>query len=139
MNGIHLSAFKKPALRAMFVILCGSLVLGCSGERSEQYQLQGDSYYRLNKFDEAEEAYQNAIDSNPENVRALLGLGRCRIALHKPNEALVLFEEATLIDPQFELVILSLNESHAYLPLSVFKVQLNSMDRKMMPMQTIHQ
>lgn len=103
MNRIHLSAFKKPALRAMFVILCGSLVLGCSGKRSEQYQLQGDSYYRLNKFGEAEEAYRNAIKSNPENVRAKLGLGRCKIALHRPNEALLFFEETTLLDPQFEL------------------------------------
>lgn len=103
MYKIHLSSFKKPALRTTFVNFCGSLTLGCSGKRSKRYQLQGDSYYRLNKFWEAEEAYRNATKSNPENVHATLGLGRYRITLHRPNEALSFFEEATLLDPQFEL------------------------------------
>lgn len=103
MNWFHYTGFMKLSRYALLVLFSGVLMLGCGDNRGDQYQLQGDTYYRLNKLNDAEEAYQNAIRSNPENVLAKLGLGRCQIALQKPNEALVLFQETTLIDPQFAL------------------------------------
>ena len=103
MNWYYYIAIRKLTSCTFLVLLCGFLILGCADMRSDQYQLQGDTYYRLNKFGDAQEAYQNAIENNPKNVFAKLGLGRCKVALQKPNEALSLFQETILLDPQFEL------------------------------------
>lgn len=98
----------KSMSRAFMVLCCGFLVFGCTDKRSDQYQMQGDMYYRLQKHALAEESYQNAVKSNPDNVLAKVSLGRVKAVLNKPDEALKLFNEATSLEPEFPLAHLEI-------------------------------
>ncbi|NIA15327.1 MAG: tetratricopeptide repeat protein, partial [Nitrospiraceae bacterium] len=95
MNLTHRAGIYCFARCAIVAMLGGLLILGCSERRSQQYRLQGDTYLRLYKYEEAAEAYQNAIQSNPENAPARIGLGRCMAAVGKPEDALASFQETT--------------------------------------------
>jgi tetratricopeptide (TPR) repeat protein len=87
-------------------LFSGLAIIGCGAQRSEQYRQQGDTYLRLQKYPEAEEAYRNAIQTNPENAESRLGLGRCLVMVGKPEDALTCFQEAMRTTPQFDLAYL---------------------------------
>ena len=95
-----------PLACVAIAVLAGILIVGCSGRRSEQFRQQGDTYFRLQRYTEAEEAYQNAAQANPENGLARLGLGRCMVVAGRTEEALSSFQECTRIAPHIELAYL---------------------------------
>ena len=99
----HRTSTHLPIRCAAVAVLAGLLILGCADRRSEQYRQQGDTYFRLQKYREAEEAYRNATQADPGNAQAKLGLGRCMAAAGKIEEALACFQETTRIAPQLEL------------------------------------
>ena len=94
------------------------LVMGCSGQRSEQLRKEGDTYLHMRKYREAEEAYRTAAEANPENAQARLGLGRCLAAMGRPEDALAIFQETLEIAPEFEVGYLEA----AYASLTLGKV-----------------
>ncbi len=92
-------------------LLAGILFAGCSGRASERYRLQGDTYLRLGKYDEAAEAYRDAVDRDDTNPYARLGLGRSLAALGNQEEALASFRDTVDVAPDFDLGYLELANS----------------------------
>ncbi len=101
---MSLSSCARVLLAASCV--AALLVVGCGSKRAEQYRQQGDTYFRLDKYAEAEEAYRNATETDPENADAKLGLARCMVIAGKPDEALAYLQEITNQAPKLELAYL---------------------------------
>ncbi len=94
---------KKFSCLLLFGAVAASVTvcsLGCSKQRSEQYRQEGDMYYDLGNYPQAEEAYRRATEVNPENAQALRGLGNVWAASGKSEEALASYEKAISLDPQ---------------------------------------
>lgn len=83
-------------------VLAVALTAGCGGQRSEQYRQEGETYFNLQKYGEAEEAFQNALQADPDNMRALLGLGKAQAALGKPDEARASYGEIIETAPDLD-------------------------------------
>jgi tetratricopeptide (TPR) repeat protein len=73
--------------------------VGCSKQRSEQYRQEGDMYFGLGNYSQAEEAYRRAAEANPENAEARLGLGNVLALSGKGEQALESYQEALKLDP----------------------------------------
>jgi tetratricopeptide (TPR) repeat protein len=89
-------------------ILCllGCILLtaaGCSGRRSEQHRAAGDTLRELNRLEEARAEYDKAIEANPENPMATLGLAHCSAEEGKLDEALTFFESVRSMDTSVEV------------------------------------
>lgn len=84
-------------------VMCVLLSAGCAERRSEQYRQQGDSYFHIQKYQEAEASYRSAVQADPSNSEAKLGLGRCLTAMGKPEEALACFQGLMTSAPQIDL------------------------------------
>ena len=69
-------------------ILILLLNAGCGARRSEQFRIEGDTYLRLQKYDEAITSYKKAEEANPKNPMAKVGLGRCYTAQKQTEQAL---------------------------------------------------
>lgn len=95
--GKKFSRFVLFGAVAAAVAICS---LGCSKQRSEQYRQEGDMYYDLGNYSQAEEAYRRATEVDPENAQALQGLGNVWAASGKSEEALASYEKAISLDPQ---------------------------------------
>ena len=68
----------------------------------------GDSdYHAANRlfededYERARDAYQNALDLNPEHIHAMRGLARSYLMLGQYEESLVEFNKAISMDPEF--------------------------------------
>ena len=71
-------ALWKPILvRTLILLAAAALAAGCGEKRSEQYRLEGDTYLKLKRIDDAETSYKKAMAANPANAAAHLGLGKC--------------------------------------------------------------
>lgn len=81
------------------LLLLAILVSACSGRRSEQFRGQGDTYLGLQDWDKAQRAYQRALESNPANTEAMIGLGEVEKAHENWDAALAHFMEAFEQDP----------------------------------------
>jgi tetratricopeptide (TPR) repeat protein len=66
-----------PILTFVAVIAIVALVSGCGGRRSEQARGLGDIQFNNRQYDNAEKEYRRAIELNPQNAMAHLGLARC--------------------------------------------------------------
>jgi tetratricopeptide (TPR) repeat protein len=73
--------------------------VGCSKQRSEQYRQEGDMYFGLGNYSQAEEAYGRATEADPENAQARLGLGNVLALSGKGEQALGSYQEAIKLDP----------------------------------------
>jgi len=84
--------------------LCGSIVLGsgCGGRRSQQYTEQGETYLLIGNLAEAETSFSRAIELDPANAQAKMGLARCQWLNKKPDEALATYEEVFELDPKLD-------------------------------------
>ena len=91
---------------AIIVLVIALTATGCSGRRAEQYRQQGDTYFRLQNYAEAEAAYRRAIQADASNMPAKLGLGRCLNAKGRQDEALSLFQEIMISAPEMDLAYL---------------------------------
>lgn len=65
---------------------------------SQPYQA-GRTLEKLGEFAGAIARYQDALTQNPQNVSAMIGLGRCRIALNQMDQALIVLKQATAQAP----------------------------------------
>lgn len=88
------------ALSAICLVLL--VAAGCSNRRSEQHRGEGDTLFKLGKFEEARAAYLLAEQTNPENPMAQLGLARCAAAEGDTDAALAAYELARQRDPNLD-------------------------------------
>lgn len=91
---------RYAQLLSVVVIVCAlpAFVTGCSGRRSQQQTEIGNTFLGIGKLAEARQAFEQAIELNPENMEAELGLARCLAAQDNLDEALEHYQ--TVIDRQ---------------------------------------
>lgn len=87
---------------ALLALCCALLLSACGGRRSEQYRQEGEQYLALNKIEDAAESFAKALEANPGNARAKLGMGRALRVQGKPEEALAAYGDAIKLDPTLE-------------------------------------
>jgi hypothetical protein len=78
-----------------------------TGADDSVLSLWGDIQFRRGDFAEAAKAFTAAADLNPENARAIWGLGRIAEAQFRRQEACDLFARAYQLDPRDTDIILS--------------------------------
>lgn len=103
---MRISFWKKGGFFCAAALLLIAMLAGCSGQRAEQYRQQGDTFFRLQNYAEAETAYRNALEADPANMPAKLGLGRCLAAKGNQDEALTMFQEIIMTAPEMDLAYL---------------------------------
>lgn len=79
--------------------LCATLWTGCSVRRSQQYADQGNTYLRLGDVDTARAQFKEALEADPKNAEAKLGLGHCLRLQGHTEEAVTTFRQAIELDP----------------------------------------
>ena len=92
---------NTPIAIATLLILL--LSVGCGARRSEQYRLEGDTYFRIQKYEEAITAYKKSEEADPKNPMAKVGLGRCYAAQKITDQALQAFRAAIALSPELEI------------------------------------
>ena len=83
----------KPNLFLLSLLLI--LAIGC---RDSHYQ-KGQIYLREQRLDEAEQEFKRALDKDPSNVQAYIGLGTVHTAKKDYEQALVELQKAIESDP----------------------------------------
>ena len=80
-----------------------------SGEIAPQmWNMRGNSLHRLNRFDEARESYERALELQPDFPQALNSLGSLLINIGRTQEAHDHFAKALKIAPEFDMARLNL-------------------------------
>lgn len=62
-----------------------------------------DQYYEAGQYDSARMYYKQALREDPSNVDALLGYGNTLSALNDPDSAIILYDQALAIKPDFDI------------------------------------
>ncbi len=62
--------------------------------KKEQYLLDGSTYYNASRYDEALDAYREALNIDPENELILITVGRILLHLERFEEALETYKQA---------------------------------------------
>lgn len=88
------------ARRVLFIATL--LVMSCRANRSEQYSIEGDAYWKRGEVPEATESYRVSLTLNGGNTSALVGMARCLMTQQRQDEALSLFLNAVDADPSNE-------------------------------------
>ncbi|MGE0667621.1 MAG: XrtA/PEP-CTERM system TPR-repeat protein PrsT [Sphingomonadales bacterium] len=70
-------------------------------QRSAAMALRGRAYLGLERFDEAQAAFEAATELAPESVTAKIGLARVLIQRKQNERAMALIDEALKLDPAF--------------------------------------
>lgn len=83
-------------------VLCLLLATGCSERRSNQFTEQGNTYLALGNVDEASRAFEQALELNPKNAAAKLGVARTLTARKQYDAALAAYREAIALDPSLD-------------------------------------
>lgn len=91
--------WRKPVSLLILVAIAAALA-GCGGRRSEQYAEQGNAYLRLGRTDEAEQMFRDALEADPANAQAQLGMARVLAAKGQAGQALDAYRKALELDPQ---------------------------------------
>lgn len=98
---MHLILRLARSRRMSVCVLCCALVFiaGCSARRSEQLRGKGDVEFQNGKVGEARAAYQSAVEANPDNPMAQIGLALCAAKQGNIDDALKFYGAARGIDP----------------------------------------
>ena len=90
-------------MRILAVLTVGSVLMGCVGcGSSRDYVAEGDRLASLQKYDDAILIYRKAIQNNPKSAIAYYRLGLAYNAGNHTKLALVSFQRAVALDPEFE-------------------------------------
>lgn len=87
---------------AILAGLCGAIFLGsgCGSRRSQQYTEQGETYLLIGNLQAAEQSFARAVELDPNNARAKMGIARCLWMNKKPEESIAAYLEAIELDPK---------------------------------------
>lgn len=85
-------------------LLCALLfvAMGCSDRRSEQARVAGDVFLEKDRIADARASYQSALESNPDNAYAKIGLAQCAGEEGNLEDALALYRETIALDPTLD-------------------------------------
>jgi tetratricopeptide (TPR) repeat protein len=110
----HARSAALSSLRGDVAGAIASLERGLSGGRAEgrppealawvEWQL-GQEHWSRGRFDAAEAAYRQALETFPGYHRALAGLAQVRMARGRDAEAVTLLEQAIAVIPQLDYVV----------------------------------
>ena len=93
-----------PVTTALILVLAATAVLGSASAQApapanaQAFIQLGNFYYSRGEFAEAEQAFLRALNLEPRNAGALLGLGRSRLRQNKVEAAINNFNDAISID-----------------------------------------
>jgi len=81
-----------------------------AGNRPEASVARGDTYYYLDRFAQAQKAYQDALQVDPRNAQAQLGVGQTLYAMYlrepaRYDEALQALQKAKQMQPRAETTL----------------------------------
>jgi len=97
----RLKKWNIPAFFAVLVLVfaaAGSPVWGGESE-SLTFAKIGNAYFREQRFAEAIEAYEKALELDPDEKRALMGLGMAYEEKYRFSEAAALYQKVVAMDP----------------------------------------
>ncbi len=77
-----------------------SALLGGGAMPGDTAFVRGRAMQASGDLEAAAEGYLDAIDENPEHLKAYVALGQVLLAMDKPDEAITFLEKAAEIDPQ---------------------------------------
>ncbi len=85
-------------------LLCSIMfvAVGCSDRRSEQARVAGDVFRDTDRIADARASYQAALEANPDNAMAKIGLARCAGLEGNLDEALALYRDTIALDPSLD-------------------------------------
>ena len=89
---------RKPESKTLFQ---NALRLNCDPQTSIDYINKGDSLDGLERYQEAIDSFQKAIELNPNDAIAIRKKGRSLHNLEKYDEAIACYDEAIKINPNF--------------------------------------
>ena len=90
-------------MRILAALTVGTVLMGCVGcGSSRDYVAEGDRLASLQKYDDAILIYRKAIQNNPKSAIAYYRLGLAYNAGNHTKLALVSFQRAVALDPEFE-------------------------------------
>lgn len=95
-------AVLRVSVATVGILLTFALATGCGARRAQQQTELGDTYLQLGKYADAAESYQAALDADPDNAGAQLGLARCLWAQREPEAAVTAYEKAIELAPDEE-------------------------------------
>lgn len=94
----HMKIMRTTAL----VCLALAVLAGCSGRRSQQQTEIGETFLSIGNVAEARQAFEKALELNPENIEAELGLARCLATQDNLDAALEHYRKVIDHDPARE-------------------------------------
>lgn len=80
-----------------------ALSLGCNNPHSEatEFYIEGVDLYYMGKYEGAIQAYDKAIEINPEYAQAWSGKGDALCLIGRSEEAIQAYDKAIEIDPEY--------------------------------------
>jgi len=90
-------------------------ILNADPKNSEAHALMARTHRFGRKFNEAEQEFQLALDTNPRNVYALSEFGRLLFDTGKVSRGLEYLHEAGRVDPYSVQVLWNLSMAHAFM------------------------
>jgi tetratricopeptide (TPR) repeat protein len=91
----------KPLVYLFFLFLTGAALLGSRayGSAATEYDNAGLQLYNSHVYDQAQEYYELALQSDPQDPAALMGSGNCHYALGQYADALADYRKLQALQP----------------------------------------
>lgn len=92
---------KRALGKLVSVAVIAGLVVGCGGaeQRKARYVEKGESYLAERNYEKAQVEFRNALQIEPNDVKARYQLGRIAEKLNNPREAVGHYQAAIDLDP----------------------------------------
>jgi tetratricopeptide (TPR) repeat protein len=90
---------QKEILIVIGIVLIIIAAAAVSHFEKKDYVKKGDQYWESQDYRKAKEWYQKAIDNNPRDATACLGMGRAYLGLEEPDRAVKWYQKAIDINP----------------------------------------
>ncbi len=85
----------------IFFIVCFVIPMICSGKTAKEYKKLGNEEYKKQKYKNAINYYNQAIQLNPEDVKAYYNRGLCYYDLKKYIKSIADYDKAIKFSPEF--------------------------------------
>lgn len=123
---------SSPVRRLLLTLLLGCCLAAASHaqtagpQTAEQYVAAGDNYARTRQYDQAVDAYRQAIKLNPNLAAAYHGLGRVYVSMGRPSDAATAMQTAVRLDA---------NNPYAHVNLAIALINLRRFNEALTELQ----